>query len=58
MIKPPHRRRALSASLIVLGALLIFFTPNDVWIGSLLAVSGLAIELIAFGLSRDNDDKK
>lgn len=58
MIKHPHRRRALSAGLIVLGGVLIFLAPDDVWIGAVLAISGIVIEVIAFGLMHRNDDGK
>lgn len=58
MIKHPHQRRALSASLIVLGGVLIFLAPDNVWIGAVLAILGIVIELIAFGLIHRNDDKK
>lgn len=58
MMKHPHRRRALSVGLIVLGGVLIFLAPDNMSLGAVLAVAGIVIELIAFGLARSNDDKK
>lgn len=58
MFKPPHRRRALSVSLVVLGGILIFLAPDNVWIGAVLAIAGIIIELIAFKLAHSNNGKK
>jgi hypothetical protein len=58
MFKPPHRRRALSVSLVVLGGVLIFLAPDNVWIGAVLAIAGIVIELIAVKLAHSNDEKK
>jgi hypothetical protein len=58
MFKNLHHRRALSISLIVLGGVLIFLAPGNVWIGTVIGVLGIAIELIAFGLGHAGRDKK
>jgi hypothetical protein len=42
-------RRSLSATLIVLGAALIFFAP-ETWSGMVLLVLGVLLELIAVSL--------
>jgi len=57
IIKHPHRRRTLSAALIVLGGILIFLAPDNVWIGAVLAVLGIVLELIAFGLVRRDKER-
>ncbi len=58
MIRNSHRRRTLSASLVVLGALLIFLAPDNAWIGAVLAIAGVAVELIAFGLARRDNNRR
>lgn len=58
MIKRPHLRRTLSVSLLVLGGMLMLLAPANVWIGAVLALLGVVIELIAFGLAHGSDDKK
>ena len=58
MMKYSHWRRALSVGLVVLGGILIFLAPANVWIGSVLAIFGIVIELIAFGLGHRNGGKK
>lgn len=53
MIRNSRIRAPLSVSLIVLGGMLIFLVPDDVWIGAVLAALGVALELIAFTLLRN-----
>lgn len=54
---PPHR--ILSATLLVVGALLIFLAPEDAsWIGVLLLVAGMVIDLVGFMLGRNKSDKE
>ncbi|WP_155837618.1 hypothetical protein [Herminiimonas sp. CN] len=58
MTQHPQLRRALSVGLVVLGCILIFLAPNNVWIGAVLAIAGIVVELIAFKLAKSNEDKK
>lgn len=46
----PAPTRILSVILILLGALLLFLAPDDTWLGGVLALAGIAVELIAFAL--------
>jgi hypothetical protein len=54
MIKNRRRRRLLSFGMIVLGGLLIFLAPDDVWIGIVLALLGVGIELGGIMLSHSD----
>jgi drug/metabolite transporter (DMT)-like permease len=54
MIKNPRRRRILSFGMIVLGGLLIFLAPDDVWIGIVLALLGVGIELAGIMLAHSD----
>ncbi len=45
MIRNPRTRRALSLSLLVLGGVLVFLAPEDIWLGVLLLVLGLGLEV-------------
>ncbi len=45
MIKNPRARRTLSLVLLVMGGILIFLAPDDLWIGALLLGLGLGLEL-------------
>ena len=56
--RPGLSRRGLSAALVVVGGLLIFLAPENVWIGAVLAILGIVIELIAFGLVHRRNDRK
>lgn len=58
MLRQPHLRRAFSAVLVIVGAILIFLAPGNVWIGAAVAALGIVIELIAFWLARSSDDRK
>jgi hypothetical protein len=57
MDRYPRHRRALSIALIVLGAILIFFAPDQFWLGAVLALVGFVIELIAFWLAYRDERK-
>lgn len=57
MIKNPRRRRALSFAMIFLGGLLIFLAPDDVWIGMVLALLGVGIELAGILLAHSGTAK-
>ncbi len=45
MIKNPRSKRILSISLLVLGGVLIFLAPENAWIGTILLVLGLGVEI-------------
>ena len=47
MITHPRTRRIISAGLVVVGGLLIFLAPEHVLAGSVMAVLGAAIEVVA-----------
>jgi hypothetical protein len=42
----PHSKQILSFTLIILGAVLIFFATENTWIGVVLLITGLSIEMI------------
>jgi hypothetical protein len=54
MIKNLHTRRIISTAMILLGGLLIFLAPDDVWIGIVLALLGVGIELVGIMLSHSD----
>lgn len=45
MIRNPRARRALSVLLMVVGGVLLFLAPEDIWIGALLLGLGIALEV-------------
>ncbi|MGB8857352.1 MAG: hypothetical protein WCC58_11875 [Burkholderiales bacterium] len=57
MIKNRRRRRILSFGMVLLGGLLIFLAPDDVWIGIVLALLGVGIEVAGILLAHDNTGK-
>ncbi len=46
MIKNMQTRRVLSLGLVVLGGVVLFLAPEDIWIGALFVALGLALEII------------
>jgi hypothetical protein len=46
MIKNVQTRRVLSLGLVVLGGVVLFLAPEDIWIGALFVALGLALEII------------
>lgn len=58
MFKRLHHRRALSISLIILGGMLILLAPGNAWIGTVIGILGILIEVIAFGLAHSGANKK
>lgn len=46
MSKNPRSKRILSISLLVLGGVLIFFAPENAWIGAVLLALGLGVEIV------------
>lgn len=57
MIKNRRRRRILSFGMILLGGLLIFLAPDDVWIGIVLALLGVGVEVAGILLAHDTTGK-
>jgi hypothetical protein len=51
MIRNPRVKRILSISLLVLGGLLMFFAPENIWIGALLFTLGVGIEIVGLVLA-------
>ena len=45
MIKNPRTRRMLSLGLLVLGGMILFLAPADVWAGATLVALGIALEI-------------
>lgn len=52
MVKNPRTRRALSLLLLVLGGLFLFLAPEDIWIGVLLMILGVVLELLGAVMHR------
>jgi hypothetical protein len=62
-MKHVHRRRAVSIGLIVLGALIIFLAPDNIWpdniwVGTAVALVGIVIELIAFRTIHSDEERR
>jgi len=51
MLKKPHIRRPLAATLVILGAAMIFLAP-ETWAGALLLVLGVSVEVIGIAIKR------
>lgn len=49
MFKNPHIRRPLAGLLVVLGAMMMFFA-TEAWVGVVLLVLGITIEVIGIAL--------
>lgn len=49
MLKNPHIRRPLAGLLVVLGAMMMFFA-TEAWVGVVLLVLGITIEVIGIAL--------
>jgi hypothetical protein len=45
MIANPRTKRKLSLSLLILGGLLIFLAPENIWVGTVLFGLGIAVEI-------------
>ncbi|HEX2530097.1 MAG TPA: hypothetical protein VHK70_01350 [Burkholderiaceae bacterium] len=57
MFKHPRARRTLSVVLIIAGGILIFLAPENAWIGTVLALLGIIIELIAIALGHNRKNR-
>ena len=55
MIKNVRTRRAIALLLVVLGGVLLFLAPEDIWIGALLVALGLALEIVGAMLAYPRD---
>ncbi len=49
MLRKPNIRRPIAALLMILGAIMMFLAP-EAWIGAILLVLGLSIELIGISM--------
>lgn len=48
-------KRFLSISLMILGGILMFFAPENIWIGALLFILGIGVELAGLVLGHSDD---
>ncbi len=55
MVRNPRIKRILSISLLVLGGILMFFAPENIWIGALLFALGVGVEIAGLVLAHRND---
>ena len=46
-------KRILSISLMIIGGILMFFAPENIWIGALLFILGLGIEIAGLMLGHN-----
>lgn len=46
MIHNVRTRRALALVLVVLGGVLLFLAPEDIWIGAVLVALGIVLEVV------------
>ncbi|HEX8873187.1 MAG TPA: hypothetical protein VF780_01065 [Nitrosospira sp.] len=55
MIRNPRTKRLLSVPLLILGGLLMFLAPENIWIGAVLFIFGAGVEIAGLVLAhRDN----
>ena len=54
MITNPRTKRILSISLLVLGGMLMFFAPENIWIGVILFTLGVGVEIAGLVLGHRN----
>lgn len=45
MTKTPRTRRVLSLGLMILGGVILFLTPADLWAGAMLVALGIVLEV-------------
>jgi hypothetical protein len=57
MMRSPRNRRALSLTLMVLGGLLIFLAPVNVWVGVIFVAIGIAVEVAGLILGHRNQGR-
>ena len=51
MLREPHIRRPLAALLVILGAAILFLAP-ETWMGALLLVLGVFVEVLGIAIKR------
>ena len=51
MIRNPRTKRLLSISLLILGGLLMLFAPDNIWMGALLFIIGIGVEIAGLVLA-------
>ncbi|SEK67377.1 hypothetical protein [Nitrosovibrio tenuis] len=51
MIRNPRTKRLLSVPLLILGGLLMFLAPENIWIGAILFVLGIGVEIVGLVLA-------
>ena len=51
MIRNPRTKRLLSVPLLILGGLLMFFAPENIWMGALLFLLGVGVEIAGLVLA-------
>lgn len=56
MIKNPRTRRSVSMALMIVGGVLIFLAPEDIWIGVLLLGFGISLELAGTLMKKKPED--
>ena len=50
MIRNPRTKRFLSVTLLILGGVLMFLAPENIWIGALLFALGIGVEIVGLVL--------
>ena len=53
MIHNRRTRRILSVSLLILGGVLMFLAPQDIWIGAVLFTLGVVVEIAGLVLGHN-----
>jgi len=51
MIRNPRTKRLLSIPLLILGGLLMFLAPENIWVGVLLFALGVGVEIAGLVLA-------
>ncbi len=51
MIRNPRSKRLLSIPLLILGGLLMFLAPENIWMGAILFILGIAVEIAGLVLA-------
>jgi len=46
----PRTKRSLSVTLVILGGVLMFLAPENIWIGALLFALGVGVEIVGLVL--------